>query len=154
MHRLGFMVDALEKSQLCHQMTSQLKHLKSDTTHIDSCVFYNQLGIGPLTPSFPLLQEREVWGYDGIVVATNLSTASRLINCPRPNKYFYIYDFEWSCKKYDSKFLSSIIMNPELKLITRSQEHFNIISKIWKTPTLIIEDFNHEQIRTRLLRLS
>jgi hypothetical protein len=99
--------------------------------------------------SFPLpfasMPIHEAFSYTGICIATNLSTALKLLSYPRPSKkYFYVWDLEWmriANRDYDK--LASIYRNESLQLIARSVSHAEIISKCWNVDKVeIMRDFD------------
>jgi len=146
--KAGIMVDALSMSQQSFNIIKELNKLSKIDRYIDVILFYHRYDRYPVTPYFAMLQEQEVWGFDGPIIATNILSVERLIKCPSPkDKYFYIWDLEWIYNPYFKyKYLRSIYQNESIKLIARSESHLNIIEKCWKKPVGILEDFNHEQL--------
>jgi len=93
----------------------------------------------------------EIWGFKGDAISTDINSTISLLNCHTiKNKYFYIWDLEWmginNQELYDIDSLCDIYMNPELKLIARSKEHYDIITSCWKEPVGIVEGFNYEEL--------
>jgi hypothetical protein len=146
--QIGISVDVLSGSQLSYELVRGLNNISSDEHNIDVCLFYNRLDILPYVPAFAMFQDRELWGFKAPVIATSLTTAKTLLDCPCPTKkYFYIWNFEWTNKVYDAARLAEIYMHKDIELIARSESHANTIEKLWKKPKHIIKAWNDEQIK-------
>lgn len=144
MIKAGIMVDRFDISQLGIYMGSNLHALMKERSDIDYVVFYKNWAKPPVYPNFCMLMEREIWGFNGPIIATSISTAQKLINCPgSPRKYFYVWNLEWFMQNtllYED--LCKIFKNPHIDLVARSESHSKIIEKVWKKPALIMEDFD------------
>lgn len=94
------------------------------------------------------IQQNHAWGYDGTLIATDISSAMILKECVRAKrKIFYIYDLEWM--KLDVliyRELCKIYKNPEIDLIVQNQEQYEIVSKCWKTPVGIVKEFDYDEL--------
>ena len=153
--RAGVAVNSLGISQMAFEVTKQINNIKNLDEYWDIIVFYHTYDRIINSPLFCMLHEQELWGFDGPVIATDLSTADRLLKCPCPTKkFFYMWDLEWLMSQYDVDLLASVYMNPELDLIARSEHHASIIKDCWKEPVATIEDFNYEQITSLLKQKS
>lgn len=79
------------------------------------------------------MQFNEIWSFQGPIIATSLSTAQKILSAPSPNpKYFYCYDIEWT--RYPQKHYHSLLKlyrNPEIRLISRCEDHRIIIEQCW-----------------------
>ena len=110
----------------------------------------NEFCIDPnkLNYQFSTLQESEVWGFDAPVIATDLQTASTLINTTGPTKkYFYVWDLEWMrMGGFKHKTLSKIYNNESLELIARSKRHAKIIEQCWRKPSHVMNDFSSTEL--------
>ncbi len=145
---LGILINSFEVSQMSISILHNLKRIKNVVPY----VFYNELPEFYLKDlSFTTLSSRETYGYQGYTIATSLYTARQLLECPSPKKkFFYVWDFEWTMKQYNYNEIQDIYLNDELTLIARSEYHKKLIDNCWKQ-SIIIEDFNHEQL-TRLFK--
>jgi hypothetical protein len=78
----------------------------------------------------------EAWEYDGLVVATSLSTAEKALIFPAPKRrLFYVWDMEWMrAGDRDFDYFQSIYGNPKLDLIARSDTYAKIIERCWNRP--------------------
>lgn len=144
MKKLSVMVDNLNRSQLSIALITSFNEISQSPEDLDVMAFYRNPAIPPITPLFASMSDAEIWGYDGNVMATNLKTAKSLIDVTGPNKkYFYIWDLEWLRMRdfyYDD--ISDIYTSDELNLVVRSEHHYDLVSKCWKEPSLIMENFD------------
>lgn len=113
-------------------------------------IFYSEYGIPYLSSNISMMQDIEAWDFPHPVIANDISTVLKLINCPLPTKkMFYIWDLEWLYNKsYTFDLLKQIYLNEQIELISRSLEHDRLITKLWKKPIAIIEDFKYDDIIT------
>lgn len=141
--KLGFVVPHLTVNQLSYQLISSANRVLLARDDLDVILFWVNDGLKIVKPLFSTMCIFESYGYDGITIATNLSTASRILDYPGPNRnklYYYVYDLDWlriPQRQYES--LASIYMNPKINLIARSKSHFDIIKSVWKEPIGIVE---------------
>lgn len=151
--KAGILIRSLGMNQMSYQMTTQLNQISQLPDYWDISVFYNEYEPIIGTPFFACYQQIGVWTFDGPVMATDLTTAKILINALRPpKKYFYLWNLEWLYQPHAVAELQNVYCHPKLELIARSQEHADLISKLWKKPVAIIEDFNYEQLTQTLSR--
>lgn len=149
--KAGIMVDALGMSQQSFRIITEINKVSQNIDrYIDIMVFYYRYDKAPLSPFFATLQQQEVWGFDGPVMATSIQSAETLIRCPCPKaKFFYVWDLEWVHNPYlKYSYLRNIYQHPEIKLIARSESHSDVIERCWKKPVATLQDFNYEQLVT------
>lgn len=92
-----------------------------------------------------IMQAAEIYGFNGPLIATCLNSAEQLLSVPTNfEKYFYVWDLEWTQKQYHSSYLFNIFSN--LKLIARCDDHAEMISKLFNQDVQVIEDFNMREI--------
>ena len=140
------MTKSLGISQLSLTLIQELNKLSNLDYYLDVIVFYSRYEKLIKANYFAMLQEKEVWGFNAPVMATDLDTARILLSCPIPTKkLFYVWDLEWIHKTYDVNYLLSIYCHPDIHLLARSESHAKIIEKCFKKPIDILEDFNYER---------
>jgi len=147
MLKLGISVDVLDTSQLTFSVCNFVSTILSNALeYLDVVVFYNVLSSPKVVPPCAIMAQKECWGFSGTVIATNMHTAKSLIFSLKPTKkYLYIWDLEWTILNASFQNYSNVYQHPDLNLIVRSKDHFNIVEKLWKKPSLILEEFNAEQ---------
>jgi hypothetical protein len=57
-----------------------------------------------------------------------------------------VWDVNWHIYPRPIDFVRKVYLNPEVELIARSKDHAKIIGKVFKQPTYVIEEFDHEEI--------
>jgi hypothetical protein len=89
----------------------------------------------------------------GVAIATDLTTAQRLIRVTGPKKkYFYIWNLEWvNMPNINYDIMSSIYNHKDIELIARSESHSKLIEKMWRKPKFIMDDFDVDTLRKILL---
>jgi hypothetical protein len=144
----GFLVNNLGSNQLAYYLIRNINQYLDRENPTDIIIFYEQLTRPCFIPNCAVMYTQEAWSYDGVVIATNLSTAEKLLRFPSPKKkYFYVWDLEWL--RHSGKFsdYKKLYRNPELKLIARSVQHAHIIEQCWNTSVAaIIENVNIEKL--------
>lgn len=141
-HSLAVLVDRFSISQMTVCMIHNLNELCKDHNVF---LFYNELSDFTFKNKFSILPMREMYTYDGHIIATCEYTARQLLHsfCAK-RKFFYIWNFEWNnVRDYDKTY--KVYLDEQIELIARSRYHKKLIEYCWKKP-LIIEDFNHEQL--------
>ena len=147
MIKIGVLLKDLMLSQCNYEFITQANKFYSPkhTGEADIIAFYESLSIHCTQLFFACMNIKEAWSYNGMVVATSLNTAKRLITFPTPkNKLFYIYDLEWMLPTHRefSKF-AEVYTNNELVLLARSDKHAKLIEEAWGTKVYdVIENFN------------
>ena len=148
MKSFGVLVEQFNVSQQSLHIILQLNTLLEERGDICPIVFYQDYGPFIQLPQFSSMLSVEAWDFEGALISTNLSTTRTSIECPRATRrLFYVWDLEWLyMKKPIFEKLSAIYQHKDVELIARSKEHYDILSKCWKKPAGIIEDFNYKQI--------
>lgn len=148
MIKAGILTSRIDKSQSGFQITKCINDISLNKVNVDIMVFVREFSAPPMVPLFSTLQESEVWGFDAPVIATDLQTASTLINTTGPTKkYFYVWDLEWMrINSFKHKTLSKIYNNKNLELIARSERHSKIIENCWRKPSHIMQDFSSDEL--------
>lgn len=147
--KLGIALGNLGASQLSYFLIRNLNKFLSERPDFDPIVFYEEMAKPCLTPAFACMQMVEAWGYDGPVIATSLSTASKLLQFPGPKaKFFYVWDVEW-VRFANKPFrpLADVYGASPLKLIARSESHAKLLARCWNKPVEgVVDDFDMTQL--------
>jgi len=147
LYKFGIMVNFLDLSQMGFYIVKQLNDIVDEDCQFSPIVFYKEYAKSIDVNRFCMLVEKEAWGYDGIVIATDLETAETLINCPCPiRKFFYVWNLEWLYNQYSYHYLQNIYQS-NLELITRNEDHAQLLEKHWKKPSYIMDNFNAPELK-------
>ena len=146
MKKIGVIANNLAVSQLSECLVESFNYISESGLDVDTIAFYKKHPVLGTVPLFSCMEQTEIWGYEGVVIATCLDSAERLIKITGPTKkFFYVWDLEWTRKsgqRYSK--LKSIYQSPDIELIARSEHHADLISKYWKKPVAIMKDFDPE----------
>ena len=143
-YKFGIMVNSLDMSQKGFYIVKHLNAIVDNDYHFSPIVFYKEYAKSIDVNRFCTLLEKEVWGYTGVVIATDLETAETLINCPCPvKKFFYVWNLEWMHGMYPYKHLQDLYQS-DLGLIARNNDHAAILTSCWKKPSYIMDNFDPE----------
>lgn len=146
--KFGVVVSDLLASQMALLLIKKANAHAASHPRDDVVVFYENISRSCVPLFGAAMHVSEAFAYDGILIATNLSTASKILNFPAsPKKFFYVYDLEWTrLHQKDFRALYEIYGNPELTLLARSTEHAKVISDAWNRQATVINDFDFERI--------
>lgn len=125
MKRIGILLDNLGASQLAYY-TILNANLLASTMEADTIVFYSNLAKICLAPKVALMPTIEAQGFSGVLIATDLKSAARLINFPGTSiKCFYTWDLEYLRPHVNKEWINlyNIYGSKELKFIARSNSH-------------------------------
>ena len=148
MKKIGVIVKNLGKSQLSETLVECFNSISKSSESMDTILFYGKVPFVGTVPLFSCMEQTEVWGYEGYVIATCLDTAETLLKVTGPTKkFFYVWDLEWTrgdAHQYSR--IKSIYENEDIELIARSRHHAELISTYWKRPVAIIKDFDEKAL--------
>ncbi len=143
--KLGILLNNLGPNQLAYNVIKTGNFIKDS----DYIVFYENF-LKPCIPAnFATMQLFEAWGYDGTMIATNLSSAAQLITFPlAKQKYFYVWDLEWLRMKEKAFRPLCNIYRSGLTLLARSETHKKVIEDCWNVKVAaVLDDFNVDQLK-------
>lgn len=146
--KAGFVIQRLGSSQQAYKLADAANQLIMQDD-MDIIVFHDEWDMLPIDTAFMMLQKQHMWSYEGILVATDIRSAEQVLKSPGPSKkYFYIWNLEWLyLQSFNNARLANVYQNPKLELIVRSEYHADLVSKCWKTPSFIIEDFDKNEFK-------
>ena len=135
-------------SQKAFYMIKELNELAKDPDN--SCAaFIELMGVCVIKPFFSCYNIAFFSEYHGTAIATTLEEANIILQTSNnTNKYLYLWNLEWLNKPINYTAALDILLNPELKLIARSDSHAKVIENFCnKTPAGIVEDWNRHQLK-------
>lgn len=148
--KLSFLSKNLSSNQRGFFLIKSINdYLEKDKSY-DIAVFTEEQPGDCIVPSFSVMQMVEAWGHQGDFIATDLSTACKLLNFPSArSKFFYIWDLEFlrgfAPINYD--LVKKVYLNEDLKLIARCKHHAKIIENNFnRTVSGIVQDFNIDSL--------
>ena len=141
---IGVMIKDFSCSQLSFYAVRNINN-RSNKSAEDSYVgFFENLSSNVIEPAFSIMNMSEIWGFEGVLIATSSSTALTLIkSVTNSDKYFYVWDLEWLRDPDNYHTLLSIYRNPDIKLIARSKTHAKAIKNFCNREVVgIMDDFS------------
>lgn len=148
-NKLGICINNLGPSQLNYFLIKSINEYLDSNINTDIIAFYENIQPKCIPTKFALMNIIEAWDYSGTLIATDLSTASKIAKFPSvTRKIFYIWDLEWiRLRQKQFEELRSIYGNPELELVTRSVDYKKIIENCWNVEVkYTIENFEIETL--------
>ena len=144
---IGIVCNNVGPNQLAYYMIkSGNEFVKSGEN--DLVVFFYELMPECTRPNFGLMNLSEAYDYKGVLIATDVNSASRILEYPgTTDKFFYVWDLEWirmQQKQYEV--LDIVYNNPKMPLIARSKRHFNLLKNLWSKPIGITENCNVNEL--------
>jgi hypothetical protein len=146
--RLGILVRSFDSSQLSYHILEHASRVLGEYANIDIVVFYENLAKPWKTPLFAVMNIGEAFGFDGVAIATSLSTAAKLREFPGPEaRFFYAWDLEWVGGSAPYEEMADIYCDRSLPIIARSQNHAEMIERCWNRSVYnIVENFNVKEL--------
>jgi hypothetical protein len=131
--KVGFLVSDLSASQLAAELLVLSRRALEKNVHLDVMFFCEAIEKPCLPPPGAVMRITEAFNFDGAAVATNLSTARKLIRMPGPRrKYFLVWGLEWAClDSFDHETVRSVYGDQRLDILCRSQDHALAIESAW-----------------------
>jgi hypothetical protein len=130
LRKIGILFDDLTMSQKTWLAIEQCHKELQYGNNFDPVLFIKNMSIPCVRPRFGTLFIHEMWHFDGVLVATDLESAEQLTKVvSKAKKIFYVWDLEWIRNKKDFVYNVDIYRNPELKLVARSLNHANEITR-------------------------
>lgn len=141
--KIGIIHDDFGASDLAFYAISYANKLTAES-NLDVIGFYKNLPNPVIPASFALMNQLDIWGFDGLAIATDVDSAYSLSNTVSSSpKVFYVWDLEWL--RHNKNFLYNVgaYRARNLKLVARSKDHADILSKYCNRPVdAIIENCN------------
>jgi hypothetical protein len=142
---LNVLVSELGPTQQNYYLIKNVNLLHEKETDLNIQVFVENLSRFCLKPNFSIMSVAEAWGQNGAFIATNLSTAAKLIHLPLASrKLFYVWDLEFLRGQYRVyEAYSPIYLHKDIELICRSKEHADLVENCFnKEVKHIVNNFD------------
>jgi len=133
--KIGFLLKDIGHNQLASDLITSINKTLADKRYPHSFnIFVENIEEPIKSPACSVMNAAEIWSYNGHVVATSLSTATKLLNAIGPtHKYLYVYSPEWFSQnrilQYETN--HNIYMNPELKILTRNEDYHKLFTSVF-----------------------
>jgi len=145
--KLAFAVSSLGVSHFNHDLIQAVNRAVDSQTNLDITLFFETVTRPCLPLQVASMHISEGFGYDGPIVATNFSTAEKILRFPASKRLLYSYDLDWmQIEPRDFRVIQHVYAHPDLKLATRCSGYAKIIQDAWRREVAVIPDCNIEQI--------
>ena len=142
-NKIGFILDDLSSSQLSYEVISSINNFDISFDQ-DFVVFFENSSPMVIEPFFGVMNLQELWGFDGIAIATSVSSCLSLSNTQSPiKKFFYVWDLEWSRNRSSYDHGIQAFLKEDIGLIARSEDHAKAIKNYCNRDVVGIFDFNY-----------
>ena len=144
--KLGFLVKDLWLSQMSYYLTMNVNSYKTIKEIDDAVVFFEDVSQYSVSPLFSTMNSSEIWGFDGVLISTCLSTTLSSIAAIGPiQKIFYVWDLDWMRNGRDYEY-NIKAFSPEVKIIARSEDHGVAIKNYCnREPDGYVSNFNLQE---------
>jgi hypothetical protein len=88
---LGIIIEDLSASQKCIEFISHANDFILHNVDVDLCVFTSNIVPPCIKPSFPTLSTRDLYSFEGVVVATSVVTLQAAKESNASHLFHYIY---------------------------------------------------------------
>lgn len=146
---LAVLANNASKSQLSYDVITQL-NLALQTHPLSPLLFYEDVSLPYVRPAFSIMGISELWGFEGIGIATDLSTCAKLNSVPgNVQKYFYVWDLEWLNRpRLAFNYNELYDIYNYMPLIARSKIHADILVNNWSAKVIgIMPEFNFNSLK-------
>tara|TARA_Y100000310_G_scaffold336549_1_gene421402 strand:+ start:805 stop:1266 length:462 start_codon:yes stop_codon:yes gene_type:complete len=147
MQKLAAIVDDLGPSQKSFYLIKEFNKA-AISKDMSISVFYGRPTIPVTVPHFSCKNMAFLSGYDGVAIATNLSSANTLLRSHNNSKkYLYLWDIEWLTMPVNFAMACNILLDNRLKLIARSESHATVINHFCnKQLSGIVDNWNLDEL--------
>ncbi len=148
--KIGFFLKDIGNNQIAFDLITEInKYLKTNKDDAIT-IFVENIESPVKTPSCPVMQATEVWSYTGNVVATSVSTATKLIQAVSPKrKMMLVHSPEWfnqqNIVRYEG--IHQVFMFPRLEILTIDETYNKLFLACFnREPSLVWKDFSIKQL--------
>lgn len=137
---IGLILPNLSASQLAFEFINQANKVSFEGKY-ECILFPMSITTQCIKPLVAVMNMSEIYNFNGILIATNLYSASHIANLKNNSrKLFYIWDLEWLRGKLNFIENIQIYANPKLELICRSEDHAKIINNYCNRMPKVVEN--------------
>lgn len=142
--KLAVCVRDLGPSQLTFRLIAAANELVGAGEGVDVLALFERPARPCLAMNFAATHLAEGYGYDGVVLATSLSTARAALGFPSASRrLFYLWDLEWlRGGKGTFRRLRAVYGDPRLTLLARSPDHAAAARAAWNREAVVVDDLD------------
>jgi hypothetical protein len=144
----GIILDHTAFSSLNYLVISEINKRVKESVE-DICIFSQNISSRILEPHCSVIDVSELpMLTDGVLISFDLSSTQSMIRARTPaKKVFFLWDMEWLYHNTDFSLVYSMLTDPHIILIARTDTHAKIIENMTgQKPDAVLEEFNLEKI--------
>tara|TARA_R110000744_G_scaffold3161_3_gene12299 strand:+ start:8143 stop:8604 length:462 start_codon:yes stop_codon:yes gene_type:complete len=147
MKKIAAILDSLSASQNSFYLIKEFNKMQENNVYSPVC-FYNNLSATPIKTLFACMNISYYAYFDGVTIATSIDTANTMLKTKNNSrKFLYLWDIEWLREPMDFNYINSVLSNPKLDIISRSESHKVIIENYCNRKISgIVDDWNIQQL--------
>ena len=151
MKKIAAILDTLAASQNSFYMIKEFNKLQENNMYSPVC-FYNNLSATPIKTKFACMNISYYSHFDGVTVSTSIDTANAALKTKnRSKKFLYIWDVEWLRQPMDFNYVNSVLSDPDMAIISRSNSHSQLIKNYCnKDVAGVVQDWNMQELENIL----
>ena len=142
---LGIVTEEINNDPKNYIMFRELNKLSGQ---IPCYVFANNVRSLPMKNEFTILQQIEAMSHQGTLIGTSIISSQVVSKSLTPkNKIIYLWDLEWSkLSNFNAKQVQSLFLNKEIDIVTRSEKHKEIFSKLFRPTEKVVYNWRAEDL--------
>lgn len=135
---LGIIINVFGPNQESQELIESIND--DSKKNRDIAIFYEEKHGIPSALNCGMCHISSAWGYKGDLIATNYSSASKILRMPiLGRRYYYIYNFEWlNHRVFSYEPLVSVICDENIELICRTHNHAELIENNFNKKVLAV----------------
>lgn len=145
--QIGFILDSLAAAQIPYLLIKNANDFLDKRFDININIFFEDNFIPCLEPKFARFHIKDAFIFDGVLIATSLSTVLTIKNFTRSKRFFYINDLENLRKTTSQNDWDNILKDKDIVKFTRCEDYRNeLVSQGYDIHPIIVENFDIEKI--------
>lgn len=149
-NKIGFVVNNLGASQVAYTLIKAVNDAVHNDYRNSICTFVTSLVIPCIDVAFPQFHLREAPQFDGVLIATDFSSALSIKDATRSSRYYYVNDLEWTRShvfRHKQEVVDSVLKNDDIVKFARSEDHKAYMEdRGVRVSDILVEDFDIEKI--------
>lgn len=132
---IGIILPSMEIGQLPYEVITQINFEIANKSKLDYRIFFENVSIECVKPMCGVMNISEIWAYSGLLISTTINNTIFSLKLKTDVvRAFYIWDMEWLRNEKNYLQNLSVLRDPRLILISRSEEAARELEKYSNRP--------------------
>jgi hypothetical protein len=142
---IGVIADMIDDDAFSYSLFKSLNKISKST---DCYLFPMNFKKAPIRNEFTILQPVNALHHKGTLISTSLLNTQVLANSLQAKKrFFYFNDLDWrGLGAYHAEQLAFVTQTKDINLISRSNSHDKVISKMFKPTAGVVYNWDADQL--------